>query len=166
MGAKMAVDLAVRRPRGLAGLVLIAPSPPTPEPMSEEDRQKTLNAFGDAAAARSHIAEITQGRLGPSVFEACVEDQLRVDRAAWKWWLTQGSRDDISAASEGLDLPALVIAGDSDTVMELATPLNVAAGLKRARVSVIPGGGHLVPLEQPVAVARSLLAFIDAVMDR
>jgi pimeloyl-ACP methyl ester carboxylesterase len=166
MGAKMALDLAARRPEGLVGLVLISPSPPTPEPMCDADRDKSLKTFGDASAARSHLAEITEGRLEASVFEACVEDQLLADRAAWIWWLTQGSREDISGATEGLSLSTLVIAGDSDRVMDLHTPLKVAAGLKRARVSVIPGGGHLVPLEKPAVVAEHLLAFIDAVMDR
>ena len=49
MGGKVAALLAARRPPGLAGLVLVAPSPPTPEPIP--DRAAMLAAFGDPAAA-------------------------------------------------------------------------------------------------------------------
>jgi len=44
MGGKIALALAARRPAGLASLVLLAPSPPAPEPMSEEDRSAALPA--------------------------------------------------------------------------------------------------------------------------
>src|SRR5215207_8184073 len=42
MGGKIAMACAVAQPRGLAGLILVAPSPPSPEPMDELERRRLL----------------------------------------------------------------------------------------------------------------------------
>ena len=160
MGGKIALAAALRKPAGLAGLILIAPSPPTPEPMTPTDRRKTLAAFGDHAAAREHFAAITQCTLSPILFEACVEDELDVDRAVWDWWLERGSRDDISGAVPSLTLPVLVVTGDHDTVLGSDTAPGVAARLAGARLETIAGGGHLVPLERPDAVGGAVRNFV------
>ena len=166
MGGKIALAVAARRPAGLKGLILIAPSPPTPEPMSEEDRQMTLNAFGDRAAAKAHLDEIAPGTLTPALFDQAVDDEVSVARSVWTWWLKTGSRLDISGSTQGLDLPTLVVTGDEDKVMGLKTPFGVAAGLVNAEVQVIRGGGHLVPLEQPGVVAEAIRGFLPSLHER
>ncbi len=161
MGGKAALWLGARRPAGLAGVVLIAASPPTPEPMSEDARRDTLAAFGDREAARRHIAEITDDTLTPDLFAQCVEDEVSVARPAWIWWLETGSRLDISAQTQAIDLPVLVLAGDHDTVMGPKTAPAIAASLVHAELELIPGGGHLVTLEHPAAVARAMHRFLE-----
>ncbi len=160
MGAKIALAAAGRCPVGLEGLILIAPSPPTPEPMSEQDRRNTLDAFADRAAAKAHIQKIAPGTLSPALFDQAVEDEISVAHRVWTWWLQTGSRQDICAATSGLELPTLVVTGDDDKVMGLRTPFDVARGLASAEVRVIEGGGHLVPLEQPDAVAQAMRDFL------
>lgn len=159
MGGKIALATAVRRPAHLVGLVLIATSPQTPEPIAPADRRKTLAAFGDDAAAREHFAAITQCRLSPVLFVACVEDELDVDRAVWDWWLERGSRDDISGQTAALTLPVLVLTGDNDTVLGPDIASGVVARLAGARLETIAGAGHLVPLERPDAVADAVRRF-------
>lgn len=162
MGAKIVLNLAASRPANLRGLILIAPSPPTPEPMQEGERRKTVAAHGDRAAARARIEQITDASLPAQIFERCVDDQVDVDQRAWLWWLEVGSRQDISARTSKLDLPTLLIAGDMDKVLGLATPFAVAHGLKGSEVQVIAGGGHLVCLEQPALVAAAMRTFLAA----
>ena len=159
MGGKIALAAALRRPAGLAGLILIAPSPPTPEPMTPDDRRQTLASFGDVAAARAHFEEITEHTLSPEQFAACVADELAVDQIAWDWWLERGSRDDISGATATLTLPVLVLAGDNDTVLGPDTAPGVAARLAGARLEIVASAGHLVPLERADAVAAAVRRF-------
>ena len=161
MSGKIALAAAARGgTENLKALILIAPSPPTPEPMTEENRGKTLADFGDRAAARVHIEKIAPGTLSPPVFDRCVEDEVDVAQSVWTWWLERGSRDDISTATARIDIPVLVITGDKDVVMGTDTPRLVAGSLPNAALQVVPGGGHLVPLEQPGAVAALMHAFI------
>ncbi len=160
MGGKIALAAALHRPPNLVGMILIATSPPTPEPISDEERAKTLAAFGSRAAAEMHLRTIADDRLPRDILATCVEDQLRVDQSVWNWWLERGSRDDISNAAAKLSLPVLVVTGDNDTVLGHETAPAVAAGLQNATLEIIASGGHLVPLEQPDAVAAAIVDFV------
>lgn len=157
MGGKIVLAAALLQPDKLAGLILIAPSPPTPEPMTDNVRSKTIAAFGDRVAARAHFAAITDHTLTPALFDVCVEDEVSVDRTAWDWWLKSGSRDDISRATSFLELPVLVVTGDNDKVLGSETARNVAADLPGSRLEIVAGAGHLLPLERPDAIAALML---------
>ena len=159
MGGKIVLAAAVRRPPGLRALILINASPPTPEPMSDDDRAASLAAYGDKRTARKQLTEIG-GRLAPDILKICVEDELRVAEPAWRWWLERGSRDDISAETRNLDFPALVIAGDDDRVLGPGTAPTIARTLPRAVLKIVPDAGHLAPLERPAAVAALLREFV------
>ncbi len=93
MGAKVATVLACRAEdgeeglHGLARLVLLAGSPPGPEPMDESNRQAMMSWFsGDPetcrAEARHYIDQNVGAKLDPAMDEQAVADVLRVDRAA------------------------------------------------------------------------------------
>lgn len=161
MGGKVAMAAALRRPPGLVALVLIATSPATPEPMTDDDRGDALASFGCRSAALANFKRITGGSLSPELIETCVEDQLCVDRSAWRWWYERGNRNDISHATRAITLPVLVLTGDDDKVMGPDTAPAVAAGLHNARLETI-AGGHLLPLERPDVVAASISTFARA----
>ena len=109
--------------------------------MSEGDCRTMLAAFGDRAAAEAHFEAIAAGRLGADLIDACVADQLSVDRKTWECWLETGSRADISGETTKLDLPVLVIAGDDDKVFGPDVARGVAAGIRRARLETVAGRG-------------------------
>ncbi|QXQ06161.1 alpha/beta hydrolase [Sphingosinicellaceae bacterium] len=160
MGGKIALALAARRPVGLTGLILLAASPPTPEPMSDADRQANLDAFGNRLIARKNLGSIGS-RLSPQALSIVVDDELRVAEPAWRWWLEHGSRDDISAATRCITLRTLVVSGDDDQVMGEATAPAIARGLTGATLRIVPDAGHLLPLERPQATAALIRDFIE-----
>jgi pimeloyl-ACP methyl ester carboxylesterase len=154
MGGKIALALAARQPPGLRSLVLVAPSPPTPEPMSDDERTHLLDGYGDRAAAEKTADKITAVPLPAQVREQVIEDNLRSSYPAWVTWLEYGSREDISATMSGVAVPLLVVAGAEDPVM----PANmlereVVQRIAGARMAVVPQAGHLMPLEAPTAIA-------------
>lgn len=51
MGGKIALAVAARHPPGLRGLLLLAPSPPGPEPLTDAERFASLAAYGQAGEA-------------------------------------------------------------------------------------------------------------------
>lgn len=157
MGGKIALAAAQRSPT-LVGIVLIAASPPTPQPMSDADRQASLAAFGNREAAKREFARIAP-HLAEALRSIAADDALRVARPAWHWWLEQGSRDDISPSMKALTLPVLVITGDADRVLGPDTAASIAHQLPRATLRTVAGAGHMVPLEQPHLVARLVRDF-------
>ncbi len=65
MGGRVAMAVAARRPDRVAGLVLLAPSPPTPEPMTDAGRAALAAARDDRFAAERQVGHITGGSLSP-----------------------------------------------------------------------------------------------------
>ena len=117
MGGKIALALAARRPAGLLGVALLSPSPPTPEPMTEPDRQASLRAFGQRPAAEKTLRTITAQPLPAATQRQIIGDNLRSTKAAWDAWLLHGSREDVSASLPGVRVPCTVLAGDQDAVL-------------------------------------------------
>ncbi len=153
MGGKIALALAARRPAGLVSLVLLAPSPPTPEPMSEEERSATLAGHGDRAVAMATLAKITARPLPPALADRTTDD-MRSSRAAWAAWLEHGSREDITAAVDGLGVPTLVVSGVEDkAILPDVQAAETLPRLRNGRLVTVTGIGHLLPLEAPDAVA-------------
>ena len=154
MGGKIAMAVAARRPPGLDALVLVAPSPPTPEPMPEATRAHLLATYGDHAAAAQTARDITVRPLAPPAFDQVVRDSLRTSARAWNAWLLEGSREDISAEMPRVVVPTLVVVGGADPVMH--RPMlerEVRDRIAGARLRAVPGVGHLVPLEAPAELA-------------
>jgi pimeloyl-ACP methyl ester carboxylesterase len=60
-------------------------------------------------------------------------------------------------------LPALVIVGDDDQLTPEDRARAMADALPGARLSVIPGAGHLTPLERPEAVTGLLAEFLAGI---
>lgn len=163
MGGKVATLLARRAVsdpalHGLAGVVLLAASPPSPEPMAEARRAQMIGwAKDDAIAdadARTFVAANIAGRLPTPVWAAAVADVRRSGRRAWRAWLERGSREDRRADAGVLPFPALIVAGanDGDLGEEAQARLNLPH-YAQAVMEMVPDAAHLLPLEQPRAVA-------------
>lgn len=157
MGGKFALAAAMRRPEGLSRLLLVAPSPPTPEPMSEEDRAKSLADYGDRAAARETVAKVSRAPLPEAIRQAAEDDYVRTSERGWKSWLEAGSREDISGLMDRIEVPVRVVVGAEDPVMHPEMlRREVADRLKDATLTEISGAGHLLPVEKP----HELAAFV------
>jgi len=70
-------------------------------------------------------------------------------------------RPDSTAMLGALDgLPTLVLVGEQDEMTPPAGHEALAAAIPGAKLAVIPGAGHLPPLETPEAVTHVLAAFL------
>ena len=59
----------------------------------------------------------------------------------------------------GVDTPTVVICGEHDALTPLDLSRGLAEAIPGARLEVIPGAGHMSPLERPDAVNAALRAF-------
>jgi pimeloyl-ACP methyl ester carboxylesterase len=166
MGGKIASIVAARGLDGLAGVVLLAASPPGPEPMSEERRERMLSwvegsGHLDEAAAREFIGANVGAQLPKMVDARVVEDLLRTSGAAWVEWLREGSREDWSAKVGTLEVPAVILAGGADGDLGPQAQLELHGPVyPQARFVTLPEAGHLLPLERPRGVAEQVRALL------
>jgi len=64
---------------------------------------------------------------------------------------------DVRAELGRIGVPTLVLAGSDDQVTGPAEARTLVAGIPDARLAVVPGASHLVPVEQPAAVTDLLV---------
>lgn len=169
MGGKVASVVAGRTMSGANGLfglravVLLAASPLSPEPMDEERRASMLAWAADHEIGPDEAAEFvdanTAGQLPPEPHAMAVHDVQRADPAAWTAWLLRGSREDWSDLPDN-PVPALVLAGaeDGDLGPEAQQRLTLPHW-STGEFDVVPGAAHLLPWEQPEAVADRIRSF-------
>jgi pimeloyl-ACP methyl ester carboxylesterase len=84
-----------------------------------------------------------------------VADVQRSSLTAWIDWLEGGAREDWSNRISRLSTPALIVAGakDGDLGEENQHRLN-APHFTSPQLVVVPEAAHLLPYEQPEAVAE------------
>lgn len=63
---------------------------------------------------------------------------------------------------KGIDVPCLVLGGTEDAITPPEGLRRLAAALPNARLALIPGTGHLPPLEDPQAFAAEVVGFLDS----
>ena len=161
MGGKVALACAAERPPGLAGLVLVAPSPPSPEPMDESERNRLLATHGDRTSAERTLHTITRRSLPAEDMADCIADNLLTSPEAWRWWLAQGSRENITAQAGQIACPVLVLGGSDDPVIAPSVIADdVMPRLADACRIEIAGAGHLLPLEATEEVVGAIRTFI------
>lgn len=160
MSGKVALLLASRRPAGLRGLLLLSPSPPTPEPISDADRAASLNAYGQPAEAEKTFTKITSIPLSNAQHAQVVADNLRTSQAAWDAWLQHGSREDISGEMARIEVPCRLLVGENDQAISPAAQRQQTLPLLPAGTAmvVVPGAGHLLPLEAPEEIFKGQYA--------
>lgn len=176
MGGKVASVVAGRTMSGANGLfglravVLLAASPLSPEPMDEERRASMLAWAADHEIGPDEAAEFvdanTADRLAPEPYAMAVHDVQRADPGAWTAWLNRGSREDWSDTVAPSPVPALVLAGaeDGDLGPDAQRELNLPHW-PRGEFDVVPGAAHLLPWEQPDAVADRIRSFWERRVD-
>jgi pimeloyl-ACP methyl ester carboxylesterase len=166
MGGKVAQLMASRQPAGLAGLVLVAPSPPSPMIMPAPAREMMAGAYASREAVEATIDNVLTAKpLSAEDREQVIEDSLRGAPQAKIAWPRYTSLENIAAQAGDINVPTLVIAGALDRV---DPPIRLRAELlpriPQAVMHVLPGTGHLSMLESPDAVSAIIANFSHTFM--
>lgn len=164
MGGKVAQLIASRRPSGLAGLVLVAPSPPSPMQLPLEARQGMVAAYASRDSVIATVREVLAAKpLSAEDLETVVQDSLRGAVPAKAAWPLVMSQEDITAQVGTIDVPTIVIAGELDRVDSISTlQAEVLPRIPHAVLHRLSGTGHLSMLESPNLLARIILDFADS----
>ncbi|SFB06324.1 Pimeloyl-ACP methyl ester carboxylesterase [Cohnella sp. OV330] len=161
MGGKAAQLLASRRPAGLKGLVLVAPSPPTPQDMPQEMRASMVHFYDNREGAEIALSNIALLPLEENTREMVLEDMQKSAPLARAAWPEMAMLEDISAEIKNINVPTLVLAGESDPVDRLETLKGeLLPRIPQAELHIIPQTGHLSPLEVPGEICKGISNFL------
>jgi Predicted hydrolases or acyltransferases (alpha/beta hydrolase superfamily) len=70
------------------------------------------------------------------------------------------ARPDSRADLAGIRVPTCVVVGEADMVTGVDGATEIADGVPGAELTMVPGAGHMVPLEQPAAVGKALARWL------
>lgn len=160
MGGYVAREVVRLAPHRVQSLALVATSSRADTPLLAEQRGKAALAtplgpfrgLGRAAVAQSLrpdnagnealVAQVRAmgERLGREVF---IRQSLIVRQAD-------------TARLADITCPTLVVHGAEDQLRSIDEARELADGIPGARLEIVPHAGHLVPLEQPAALAKLL----------
>ncbi|KEA52988.1 hydrolase [Mangrovibacter sp. MFB070] len=166
MGGKVAQLFASRQPQGLEGLILVAPSPPVPMHLSDEERKVLKSAYSSRESVEYVIDHVLTAKTLSAVHrKQVVEDSLKGSIHAKKAWPDEAMREDITAWVTAINVPTLVVSGDQDKVERLnVLKEELLPRIPEATLKVIPGAGHLLPLEVPEILASLIAGFAAGVV--
>jgi pimeloyl-ACP methyl ester carboxylesterase len=71
-------------------------------------------------------------------------------------------RDSLRARLDEINVPALVMVGEEDRSLPVGLSRGIHRRLRDSRLVEIPNAGHLSALEQPAAVNKAMLDFLEA----
>lgn len=164
MGGKAAQLAASQRPRGLRGLVLVAPAPPTPLALPLDARQGMVHAYDSRESIVATLQQVlAPDGLSDGDLDTVIADSLTGASSAKAAWPLATSQEDITAVVPLIDVPVIVISGEHDLVdPPEVLRREVLPRIPQSTLVVLPGVGHLLPLEAPTDLANVIKAFVLA----
>lgn len=163
MGGKVAQLMASRQPKGLEGLVLVAPATPTPSPVPLDQRQFMTHAYDSRETVLATCTQVlTAKTLDTDDLAQVVEDSLKGSPEAKRFWPLHAMIEDISSTTKNIRVPTLIVAGERDKVDPVdGLKADVLPHITGATLQVLPGTGHLSPLESPAQLSEVISSFVD-----
>jgi pimeloyl-ACP methyl ester carboxylesterase len=167
MGGYIAFEFFRRHRSSVRALVLADTRPTADSPEAADGRRESARRV---LAEGSHV--IADGMID-KLFAPQASDDLR---KGWYAIMSATSPAGVAAALRGLadrpdsrdtlpriDVPTLILVGEHDAI---TTPDDARAmhdAIGGSRLEIIPGAGHMAPVEQPEPFAKALRAFLNAV---
>ncbi|MFF1548033.1 4-carboxymuconolactone decarboxylase [Streptomyces sp. NPDC058291] len=159
-GGAVGVELALRHPERVASLALIAASPRFGTADEFRQRGVIVRTNGlDPIARTSPDRWFTGGFAAaqPAITEWAVQMVRTTDPGCYIAACEALAAFDVRAEIGLVGAPTLVLVGSDDQVTGPAEARTLVAGIPDARLAVVPGASHLVPVEQPAAVTDLLV---------
>ncbi|PSN19396.1 alpha/beta hydrolase [filamentous cyanobacterium CCP5] len=158
MGGKIALQIAAdSEGNGLQQVILIAPSPPTQEPMPAEEKQRMLENHPSRDNAATTLDSATRKSLTAEQRSLAIATHVAPDDRTWRWWLLEGMNHAIADQMHRVTVPVTVLASHDDPVIPHDTVITDVIGrVPGAQQVSVQGLGHLMPLEDPDFVAGQI----------
>ena len=167
LGGNIAIELLRKRPEAVSRIVLIAtdPLPESPQLAAEQEALLVAAKTGHLQACMAQMLPLTALHDAPWRDEvmALVMDMaetLGPDQFQRHLRVLQ-RRPDQQKTLRKANVPTMIIAGESDTLVPRRRAEFLAAMMPQGCLEVIPEAGHLPQLEQPEAVTRVLETFLS-----
>lgn len=170
MGGYVALAFARKYPMDLAGLVLVDTKAAGDSAEVKESRERMAELArtrGAMAVAEQMeptlLAPGTRGRKPHvhetlrTMMESCPPETIA------QACLAMRDRRDMQDELPSIPCPTLIICGNQDVITPPEVARQMQQAIPRSHLEIIPGAGHLTPIEEPAAVTTALRQFLEKV---
>lgn len=162
MGGIVAMEMLHQAPHRIDRLALLDTNPKAELPEVQARRQPQIDralAGGLAAVMRDEMKPnyLADGPDKQAILDLCMDMALSLGPEVFqKQSLALRDRPDRQAALAAFTGPALVLMGEQDRLCPRDRHDLMHTLMPQSRLVIIPGAGHLPPLEQPAATLAAL----------
>jgi 3-oxoadipate enol-lactonase / 4-carboxymuconolactone decarboxylase len=163
LGGAVGAELALAQPERVSSLALLSSSPRYGTPDAWRQRGVVIRTNGLDPVARSTPERwFTQGFAAaqPAIVEWAVQMVRTTDPGCYIAACEALAAYDVREDLPRIGVPTLVVAGAEDQTTPPADARALVAGIRDARLALVPGASHLVPVEQPAAVTELLVTHL------
>ncbi|HKV55878.1 MAG TPA: alpha/beta hydrolase [Candidatus Binataceae bacterium] len=160
MGGAIAMDLALRHPRRVQALVLVATAAKFDIPKERIDiwHAVTMGRIGQPFNNDGYSPKTIAEK--PEIIREGWGEQIRTDpRVRWGD-MVACSQVDLREQINRIDKPTLVVAGADDVVTPVASAELIKGRIKGARLEVIPDAAHRLTTERPDVANATIEKFL------
>jgi pimeloyl-ACP methyl ester carboxylesterase len=161
MGSAIALSLALNHPEHVLGLGLagggarlrVAPAllESAAQPATFQNAIESVVSWSFSPQTPAHLVELARQNMIETRPSVLYSDFLACDAF------------DESARIAEIRQPTLILCGEDDKMTPLRYSQFLASSIPNATLKIIPNAGHMVMLEQPLAVAEALSVFLSTI---
>jgi pimeloyl-ACP methyl ester carboxylesterase len=171
MGGYVAMAHQCRHPGRVRALALLGTRADADSPQVAAGREAFARMVLDPVARPALVASLKPKLVGattragrPEVLAELSSMVDSVDPRSLAWAQRAiAVRPDFCDAMRAADVPSVVVMGDEDELVSLPEARRLAEALPRSELVVLPGAGHLTPMESPDAVTAALVGLLRRV---
>lgn len=168
LGGAVALQLALDFPEMVRSLVLVNTAARFVSDSWQQRVMGVRRVAGVYLLGMDRVAEGVALRLFPkpeqtSLRQETIERLRNNDVAAYRATLWAIARFDVRARLGEIACPTLIVAGDADSTVPLASKRLLAERIPHSRLEIIADSGHATPVDQPDAFNRVTLQFLEQV---
>jgi pimeloyl-ACP methyl ester carboxylesterase len=157
LGGAAALAAARRHRSRVAGLVLVGAGRRFTVP---DDLFGTLRDVVRGRRPQHFGAEGFAPNASIDVMKVAWSEQVRTDPRVWLADLELLARLDLAPLAASVAVPALVVTGVHDRFATPEAACELASAIQEARVEIVDGAGHQVPIEAPARLGTLVTGFV------
>ena len=163
MGAAIAERFAIDDPAAVEALALVNPTPPSGVRFPPHLTAMFHALPGAPERILAWLRRLTVEPLGTETERDLLRAALAIEPGAAREAFEAWSGADFGAEAATIEQPVFVLAGEADRALPPGLlAREIVAPLARARLEVVAGAGHYLPLERPELIVERVRTLIDS----
>lgn len=169
MGGIIAQELALRHPARVRSLVLACTACGGPDTVAVDDEMRAALVARASMTPEEGVRALVPFTYHPATPRTRVEEDVEIRLRHYpsaKGYLAQLQAAlgyETYARLGGIRVPTLVLHGEDDRLVPAANGKDLARRIPGARLVLVPSASHILFSDQPEAVNRAILTFLEEV---